>query len=215
LQEGDRIAIGSSLARVVLVPASQLSRRTRRPEDSAARSMTGSLQDIPLADVLQWLATSRKTGMLKVQGARDGALYLRDGRVYYASIEGSADLPPHKALLRMISWQGGTFELDSAAKTEVPSEISASLEHVLMEAARLQDELAHLAEQETVPREKVSLVLPPPRPWRDLTPPQLDLVQVLAEGRSWPAVLDALSDDDVTLTKRAIDLRNAGLVRFD
>lgn len=215
LREGDRIAIGSSLARVVMVPASQLSKRTRRPEDSAARSMTGSLQDIPLADVLQWLATSRKTGMLKVHGRRDGALHLREGSVYYASISGSDSLDPQKALLRMLGWQDGSFELDSASQQEVPSEISTSLEHFLMEAARLQDELAHLADRNEMPTEKISLVTPAPKPWRELEPAQIDLIQAVAEGRPWSEILDTQEPDDVALTKTMISLHKAGIVTYE
>lgn len=215
LREGDRIAIGSSLARVVMVPASQLSKRARRPEDSAARSMTGSLQDIPLADVLQWLATSRKTGMLKVHGRRDGALHLREGSIYYASISGSTSIDPQKAMLRMLGWQDGSFELDSASQEEVPSEISTPLEHVLMEAARLQDELAHLADRNEMPTESISLVAPSPTPWRELEPAQIDLIQAVAEGRPWSEILDTAEADDVTLTKTMIALHEAGLVTYE
>jgi pSer/pThr/pTyr-binding forkhead associated (FHA) protein len=214
LREGDRIAIGSSLARIVMVPASQLGRRGRRPEDSAARSMTGSLHEIPLADVLQWLATSRKTGTLRVHGARDGALHLRQGRVYNAAIEGSDALDPQKALLRMLGWQDGSFELDSAATEQVRDAISKSLEHFLMEAARLQDELAHLAQQHAVPSEQVSLIFPPRTAWRDLSPDQIDLVQAIAQGRTWPEILDTQRDDDVTLTRAIIALRDAGVVDY-
>jgi hypothetical protein len=215
LREGDRIALGSSLARIVMVPASQLSRRTRRPEDSAARSMTGSLQDIPLADVLQWLATSRKTGMLKVHGRRDGALHLREGQIYFANIDGSDNLDPQKALLRMLGWQDGSFELDSAREEEVPSEISTSLEHVLMEAARLQDELAHLAERHEMPTEAISLVFPPGKVWKELEPAQIDLVQAVASGKSWTEILDTSDADDVTLTKVMIDLHKAEIVSYE
>lgn len=214
IREGDRIAIGSSLARVVMVPASQLSRRTRRPEDSAARSMTGSLQDIPLADVLQWLATSRKTGILKVHGSRDGALHLREGSIYYATISGSSHLEAQKALLRMLGWQDGSFELDSASQEEVPSEISTSLEHVLMEAARQQDELAHLAERNEMPPEAISLVFPAPKPWRELEGPEIDLVQAVAQGLPWSEILDTQPGDDVSLTKTMIALHKAGLVSY-
>ncbi len=215
LREGDRVAIGSSLARVVMVPASQVSRRKRRPEDSAARSMTGSLQDIPLADVLQWLATSRKTGVLKVHGARDGSLHLREGEVYYATIDGSDNLDPKKALLRMLGWNDGSFELDSASPAEVPSEISTSLEHVLMEAARLQDELAHLAERYEMPVETISLAFPPKTPWKALEADQLDLLQAVAEGKAWTQILDTHEADDVSLAKTMIELHKAGVVTYE
>ncbi|HET6584895.1 MAG TPA: FHA domain-containing protein, partial [Nannocystaceae bacterium] len=98
LRAGDRVVIGSSLARVDHKPTADVNprrageQRRRRPNDSAGRSMTGSIEDIPLMDVLQWLATSRKTGCLKVRDVtrnRVGALHLREGRVYYAAIEGN------------------------------------------------------------------------------------------------------------------------------
>jgi pSer/pThr/pTyr-binding forkhead associated (FHA) protein len=214
LQEGDRIVLGSSLARVTMVPASQVTKRGRRSEDSAARSMTGSLQDIPLADVLQWLATSRKTGMLKVHGNRDGALHLRNGQVYYANIEGSEGLDPAKALLRMLVWTDGTFELDSASTEEVPTEISTPLEHLLMEAARIQDELAHLGERTVLPIDPILLASPSGKAWRELAPEQLDLLQALAEGKTWTDILDGHDSDDLTVTKQMVELHQAGVVSY-
>ena len=157
LRNGDRVAIGSSLIKVIVAESSQVSGKWQgkkkksagaADEGTAGRSMSGSIEDIPLVDVLQWLATSRKTGTLKVRspsGDRTGALHLRDGQVFYATIEGSKDLPPQKALMRMLLWDKGMFELDSNVIQEAPSELQSSLEHLLMEAARQQDELAALA----------------------------------------------------------------------
>lgn len=213
LREGDRISIGATLLRVDLVPASQLSRRTQ-PEDASGRSMSGTLADIPLSDVLQWLATSRKTGSLVVKGEHEGRLFLRQGQVYYAKIEGS-EVGPQKALLRMLSWADGTFGLDSSAEEQFEDELATSLDHLLMEAARQQDELAHLAERKAVPSERIELVFPPGKPWRELDPHGLDLVQALASGpTTWPALLDALPLDDVSLTKAAVELKRAGVVDY-
>ena len=119
LRPGDRITIGASLLRVDVVPLERLEREKGAkgpgPEEiTAGRSMSGSIQEIPLADVLQWLATSRKTGTLRVRGNSVGELFLRQGRVYYARIQGSGNLKAEKALLRMMGWREGTFELDSA-----------------------------------------------------------------------------------------------------
>jgi len=212
LQEGDRISIGSSLLRVDLVPASQLSKRAR-PEDSSGRSMSGTLADIPLTDVLQWLATSRKTGGLVVKGKTEGRLYLRNGQVYYAKIEGS-DVGPQKALLRMLGWEDGTFGLDSTAEDHFEDELATSLDHLLMEAARQQDELAHLAERKRIPSQEISLVFPPGKAWRELEGIALDVVQAVAGGADWQGVLDTLPHDDVSITKSAVDLEKAGVVTY-
>jgi hypothetical protein len=221
LRPGDRVTIGASLLRVDVVPLERLEREKAPgkgpgPEEiTAGRSMSGSIQDIPLADVLQWLATSRKTGTLRVRGNSLGELFLRQGRVYYARIQGSSNLKPEKALLRMMGWREGTFELDSAV-LEPPSgeELSVGLEHILMEAARVQDELAHLAEREKLPEHAVSLAVPSRKRWRELRPEQLDLVQAIAEGHDWPTILDRLDADDVALTRTALDLQKAGVIRY-
>jgi pSer/pThr/pTyr-binding forkhead associated (FHA) protein len=215
LREGDRLGIGATLLRVDLIPASRVSRRPRA-EDSSGRSMSGSVQDIPLPDVLQWLATSRKTGTLKVHGPVDGALYLREGNVFHATIGGSDQLDPQKALIRMLGWSDGMFELDTAVPEDLPAEgITQSLGQLLMEAARQQDELAHLASKHPLPDDRISLVLPSEKAWRELEGDALDMLQAVAEGRAWPDILDASKVDDLTLTQQAVALAKAGYVRFE
>ena len=214
LTEGDRLAIGAHLYRVALVSADSVAERTP-PEESSGRSMSGNIRDIPLADVLQWLATSRKTGTLKVHGAREGSLSLRNGMVCYARIDGRDKLGPEKALLRMLGWQEGGFGLDSS-EVDIPEdqEMSSSLESVLMEAARQQDELAHLAERKGLPDGRVELVTPAPVPWSTLEPAQIDLIQAVAEGNSWEDILDSSATDDVATSKAIIDLKKKGLVSY-
>ncbi len=215
LQTGDRITIGANLLRLGMVPISQVTPKPRAEETtSAGRSMSGSIQDIPLADVLQWLATSRKTGMLRVRGTSIGEMFLRQGRVYYARIQGSPGLPAQKALLRMMGWSEGTFELDNNTVEPEGDELSVSLEHVLMEAARMQDELIHLAERFGIPTGRVELLLPSPAPWREMPPAQLDIVQAIVEGWQWTQILDRLAGDDVELTRAIIEMRKNKLVRY-
>jgi pSer/pThr/pTyr-binding forkhead associated (FHA) protein len=215
LSEGDRITVGANLLRYERTAAAKSDRKVRA-EDSSGRSMSGSVQDIPLADVLQWLATSRKTGTLKVEGSREGQLFLRDGMVFSATIDGAKGLHPEKALLRMLAWDDGLFELDSHLPEDLETEeIAPSLNQVLMEAARQADELAHLAESNAVPDQLVELAFPPETAWKELEPEELDLVQELASGKDWQKVLDSSRDSDVDLTRRVIKLHQKGVVRFE
>ena len=216
LASGDRIAIGSSLLRLSWMAAKEASRSSRR-DDASARAMSGSLEDIPLADVLQWLATSRKSGVLAVKGERTGYLFLTDGRVTSASIDGLNVASPEKALLRMMRWPQGRFELDSAGSADPEGpELQSSLEHLLMESARLQDELNHLAEVSGMPQDRVSLVFPPPAPWSSLTPEGIDLLQVVARGQfeelSWDDIASTISGDEVAHAKTLVSLRKSGYV---
>ena len=224
LRPGDRVAIGSSLARVEVIAQTDISKerageRSQTGADASGRSMTGSIEEIPLMDVLQWLATSRKTGTLKVkepEADRVGSLHLRDGRVFYAQISSSKKLHPEKALLRMLAWSKGSFELESTTIDDPEVEINMSLEHMLMEAARIEDELKNLAKRAPLPapEDAVELVKPGPVRWKDLDAEELDLVQDLIEHGSWTMLLDSTSTDDLTLTRRIVSLRKKGVVAY-
>lgn len=224
LRAGDRLVIGTSLARVDLVERAQISKRRageqkQNVEATAGRSMSGSIEDIPLMDVLQWLATSRKTGTLKVKdplAGRVGALHLREGQVFYASISGADALHPEKALLRMLNWSRGSFDLESTALDPVEHEISISLEHMLMEAARQEDELKNLTKKTPLPvtGDEVALVNPSPAAWSSLDAKELDLLQALVEKGSWWVVLDTSASDDVTLSRALVALKKKGVVEY-
>ena len=127
------------------------------------------------------------------------------------------DLDPEKAMMRMLAWSKGTFSLDNNIVEDVPKEIQTSLEHVLMESARQQDEILHLAERQPVPAygAELQLIQPSPVRWRELQPLELDMVQDVAEGRNWAFILDGYSQDDLTLTRTIVELRRRGIVTYD
>lgn len=217
LRAGDRIAIGSSLLRVGLKEPNSIRRGSAGERRDVGGAMSGTLEDIPLVDVLQWLATSRKTGTVKVKGGDDGSageLRLRDGQVFFAGIDGRPKVHPEKALLRMLGWSRGKFALDSETARDTDTRIEQSLEHMLMEAARQQDELAKLEQEAKLPKRGslVRLTVPSPVPWRELKPEQLDLVQALAEGTDFWDILDDSSSDDLVHLKTLVALQKRGVV---
>ena len=223
LREGDRLAIGSSLAKFAVIEDSELSkdRAGERPagSDVSGRSMTGSIEEIPLMDVLQWLATSRKTGTLKVRepnGGRVGSLHLRDGQVFYATISNSRNLHPEKALMRMLAWSRGSFELENTTIDDVDEEINMSLEHMLMEAARIEDELANMSKRSKLPQhgERVTLVAPGPVRWKELEEKELEFIQDFVERGGWQELIDASRVDDLTLTKTLVALQKKGVIAY-
>jgi hypothetical protein len=225
LRAGDRLAIGSSLARIEVLDKGAVS--TKRAGESrkgvveatAGRSMTGSLEDIPLMDVLQWLATSRKTGALKVTDPhreRVGSLHLREGQVYYATITGSETLHPEKALLRMLLWTRGSFDLENTALDTVDQEINMSLEHMLMEAARQEDELKNISKRSKLPEagDVVEIVKPSPVAWSTLDEKELGMLQLLFEKGDWFDILDTSTQDDVSLVRLLVALQKKGVVSY-
>ncbi len=95
LKEGDRILIGTSIIKLVAVDASQTVSEEaarqrleqtgqRRSVSGANKPMSGSIDEIPLPDLLQLLSTSRKSGVLSVRNdTNHGRIYLRKGQIYY------------------------------------------------------------------------------------------------------------------------------------
>jgi len=225
LRTGDRIVLGASLCRVESRHPNELTApragedRRRRLHEASGRSMSGNIDQIPLMDVLQWLATSRKTGVLKVRSTyarRDGGLHLRDGRVVFAAIEGT-EVSPEKALMRMLTWPEGMFEFESTgSESSGPSALEMSLEHVLMEAARQKDELAELEKRTPLPgpRDNVKLTRPSPMRWRDLDTDDLDFLQEMVEVGGWQAMLDRSKRDDLSLYRGIVALREKGVVEY-
>src|SRR5215470_9397847 len=60
--------------------------------------LTGDLEDVPLLDILQIVAFSRKTGLLSVEaGPRAATLVFREGRVIAAVAAGGAGAGPARA----------------------------------------------------------------------------------------------------------------------
>ncbi len=228
LLAGDHVAIGAHVMRVEVREESRITHgraggladRVGGPSEDtgSGRSMRGSLEDIPLMDVLQWLATSRKTGTLNVHGEdgeRNGRLCLRDGQVFHAVIEGRENVHPEKALLRMMRWKKGIFELDPEV-IEAEETIEASLEHMLMEAARQEDELSVLTSKHELPadEDELSIVAEAKVRWKDLEPAELDLLQDVYRFRTWREILDRTEASDLEATRTLVKLAKAGLVAW-
>jgi pSer/pThr/pTyr-binding forkhead associated (FHA) protein len=215
LRDGDRLLMGAELFRVAWVSADSVKEQVDEAAESMGRSMSGNIKDIPLADVLQWLATSRKTGTLYINGARRGALSLEGGMVRHARIEGRENIKPDKALLRMLGWSEGGFSLDNKLE-EIPEEdaIAPSLEGVLMEAARQQDELAHIASRSPIPDGTVKIANPSPVPWTEIEADDLVMLQKIYETPEWEDIIDTSDKDDVAMTKIIVKLHKKGLVEY-
>ena len=73
----------------------------------------GTIEEIPLPDLLQLLSTSKKNGVLVIRTDDDvGKIYMRKGNIYQALINDLEEVPSMKALFRMLTWQSGLFDLE-------------------------------------------------------------------------------------------------------
>ena len=104
----------------------------------------GSLQELPLPDILQLVAVSGKTGSFTIQNDREsGRIFLSDGQIVHAQM---GRLEGEEAVYELAIWPEGEF-LFSPGEVSVPTTITKSNTSLLMEAARRIDEWQVLAKK--------------------------------------------------------------------
>ena len=171
--------------------------------------LSGIIDQLPLPDLLQLFGSSKKTGGLFITtpGGTEGCIYLREGRVYGAVINGDFSVPVEKSFYRMMCWTSGNFLLDTTATHDFENPINETVESMLMESMRIIDE-THAIGNDVPPFEAVfKFEFPIEAKLRDLTPEQLDVFQLALGAPSMEAVLNnSPLADDIETTKAVVHL---------
>ncbi|MEB2310658.1 MAG: DUF4388 domain-containing protein [Sorangiineae bacterium] len=223
LREGDRVLIGTSILKLVTSErgggegrvfdstARRAVANVQRTTEESAPRMAGSLEEIPLPDLLQLFGTSRKTATLVVKsGALVGRIFLDQGRIHYALIDDRPELPPVKAIYRMLEWRRGQFELDPPESRQFPAPLDASVQEILMEAFRQQDELTQLRERLPSPESRLKLKTPLEAPLHELDPVQLALLQLALNAPTLAALYDMSPHSDLETGQIILHLLERG-----
>ncbi|MCG5055260.1 MAG: DUF4388 domain-containing protein [Myxococcales bacterium] len=113
---------------------------------SPARSiLRGDLDKIGLPTLLTILDMEKRGGVLVLQKGNElGRLFVRDGHVIRAQLEGDDRVSGIDAVVQLFGWGRGVFELWQADVLG-PDEIQRSTTFLLMEAARRHDEAREAA----------------------------------------------------------------------
>src|SRR5579862_3379457 len=155
LKEGDRVLIGTSILKLIAGDAPRDSMDAKRELENVAqarrtsqqRTMSGSIDEVPLPDLLQLFGTSKKSGVLVIRTEDDtGRIFLKKGAIAFAIINDLDEVQPLKSLFRMLTWQKGLFDLDPPEERELPNEMNASVQEILMEGMRQLDEFNRIRE---------------------------------------------------------------------
>jgi pSer/pThr/pTyr-binding forkhead associated (FHA) protein len=223
LKDGDRILIGTSIIKLVAVSGesggttiSETEARSKMQVTAnhrpAPKSMSGSIEEIPLPDLLQLLSTSRKSGVLVLRSDwGTGRIFMRRGQIYYAAgDDGLADVAPRKALFRMLGWNQGFFELEPPEDRTVPEEMSDSIEALLMEGMRQLDEFRAITAKLPPANAPLSVPRPLTPKLRDLRPEELDLMQIALTSTTAQGLLDQARQTDLTTAQLMLSLIERG-----
>jgi hypothetical protein len=100
-------------------------------------SLQGSLKHLQLADVIQLISVSGKTGMFHLKkDQHTGMIYLKDGNIIHAELD---ELNGEEAVYELAIWNDGEFNFEPDVEPATRT-ISKSNTNLLMEAARRLDE---------------------------------------------------------------------------
>jgi hypothetical protein len=200
LKEGDRVLIGTSILKVISGDAPRDGSDVKREQlESVAlarrtgqtRTMSGSIEEVPLPDLMQLFGTSKKSGVLVIRTDDDvGRIYLKKGNVAYAIINDLDDVQPMKSLYRMLTWQKGLFDLDPPDEREFPGEMNISVQQMLMEGMRQLDEFNRIRDELPGLSARISVPSPLIPPLRELKPQELDVLQLAHNYATFEAVLN-------------------------
>jgi|ERR1041384_5445597 pSer/pThr/pTyr-binding forkhead associated (FHA) protein len=213
LKKGDEIVIGSSTLKLVAF-SETLPGTVHEPKAGQPRAfMTGSIEEIKLPDLLQLLSNSAKSGVLTIRSDPFvGKILLRDGKVYYASLEGNFMVRPYKALFRMLGWTTGTFELGPPEERPVTEEITDSTTSLLLEGMRHLDEM-HLLEGKLPPRSaRLEVSASPPGNLRDLAIEELHVFQLVLHHGTVEGMVDHFPGTDLEAYTCLLSLLRRGFV---
>ncbi|HLK38157.1 MAG TPA: DUF4388 domain-containing protein [Polyangiaceae bacterium] len=224
LKEGDRVLIGTSILKVIAGDAPRDGMDAKRELENVAqarrtsqqRTMSGSIEEVPLPDLLQLFGTSKKSGVLVIRTEDDvGRIHLKKGNVAYAIINDLDDVQPLKSLYRMLTWQKGLFDLDPPEDREFPNEMTSSVQELLMEGMRQLDEFNRI--REDLPELSARLVVSGPLipPLRDLKPPELDVLQLAHNYGVVETVLNKSLATDLETAEIMLKLIKASYLRVE
>jgi hypothetical protein len=224
LKEGDRVLIGTSILKLIAGDAPRDSMDAKRELEnvasqrrtSQARTMSGSIEEVPLPDLLQLFGTSKKSGVLVIRTDDDvGRIYLKKGNISYAIINDLDDVPPLKSVYRMLTWNKGLFDLDPPDDREFPNEVNMSVQEILMEGIRQLDEFNRLREE--LPDLNARLVLQTPLipPLRDLRAEELDVLQLAHNYGHLETVLNKSLATDLETVEIVLKLLKGSYLRAE
>ncbi|MEM7436719.1 MAG: DUF4388 domain-containing protein [Myxococcota bacterium] len=219
LAEGDRILIGTSIIKVVASDGSgsvqdakaQMQDVASARPATAASTMTGSIAEVALPDLLQLFSASKKTGVLQITTESDvGSIYLDEGSVQFAAVNGDESVPPEKAFYRILVWETGTFDLLPQVEREFPAKVQMSIEGLLMEGMRQLDEIRRIGDALPPLQSKITVATPLNTPLRDASPEELDVFQLALNQNTLADMMNHSGKPDPEVAEVVVQLLEKG-----
>lgn len=194
----------------VLSRIEQIFRRNEaaRQLKGEASEIEGSLKQMGIADLLQILASNRRTGRVELANVNlRGEILLGEGRPVNARI---GTVEGEKALFRLLAWREGSFAF-TPMPTPPAARIERGMEDALLEGMRQADEAARLLER--LPSRAAFLGVASGAQFpAELHPVTRQVVQAMGEPLALQDLLDRCPATDFEVLAAVASLIEKGLV---
>jgi hypothetical protein len=174
-------------------------------------SFQGSIQELPVPDIIQLVSVSGKTGMfMLVRSGERGYIYLKNGRIVHAEL---GSLRGEEAVYALAIWSTGDFQFSPGKETETVT-IEKTNTSLLMEAARRLDEWKVLARK--IPGVDYVPALKPREMGEPITlsPPEWNLVTHIDGRRTVEELARSMASNSFDTAKILYGLVTADLVEM-
>ena len=191
-------------------------RRIKKIEAAETRQyqkLSGKLQELNLADLIENFSIERKSGVLTLNNGHDltGHIYFRDGIIINSSL---GNFSPENAIYQMLPWDKGYFNMLFKDVDDIKDVVSISNLGILLEGFKRIEQ-----------RKKYLKMFPSPNATLDLSPafknaltkqeiPEdiREFINLIDGNRTILEIVDASLLDDVKTLERLARLYNHGLV---
>lgn len=171
----------------------------------------GSLEELPLPDVIQLVAASGKTGKFSVTSRLgSGDIFLREGEIVHSSV---SDLQGEEAFYELATWEEGEFVFTPGQEAS-ESTIKKSNTNLLMQAAQRIDEWKVLVSK--VPSTRMIPVFTDESGTTSvsLSPTEWDVIRRVDETRTVEDIARALKTSAFDVSKTLFGLITSGLIEL-
>ncbi|MGH9112153.1 MAG: DUF4388 domain-containing protein [Acidimicrobiales bacterium] len=175
-------------------------------------ALQGSLDTFSLPDVMRLLATTTKTGRLRIEGDRgQGSVWLRDGSVVDADADRSVEgAPTEEVIFELLRFDSGSFAFESDDRTpnaEQPDEV----EGLLRRAGALLSEWTELKAVVPSLDHRVALASELPSDEVTIDSDRWRSVVAVATGRSVGDLAGSLGLSELNVSRAVRDLVELGV----
>jgi len=168
--------------------------------DHQEAGMHGKLEDYNLLDLIQILASNKKTGVLNLYRSRDeGRIWIQDGQIQNASFR---TFSPLEAILKLITWTEGDFSI-TFDEEKYAKEIEKETQDILLTAIQHIDDRNRMLE--LLPDRSELMLISPEVEMEKMSEGKVHYLRYFHGGNTIAGYLEAFDQNDIFLLETAAD----------